>query len=237
MKNPIKMNTSEVFFCICLFASVLFAQEQVLENFETYPKGGIPTGKWKARNGDPKLTMTIAQEGDTKYLQIRDIGKPVQYFKKVDWDIKKYPWVRWRWRVHEFPVGSNELNGKNDSAGGFYVVFPVRLFLPESIKYLWSEVLPPETVIRKKERFPYLVVNSGIDQKGKWVTVERNVYADFKKLFKRNTPDPAAIGFQTDADSTKSKASADYDDVVIMTGPSSDPKTQGVPLMAPNPKK
>ena len=56
-----------------------------------------------------------------------------------------------------------------------------------------------------------MVIRTGTDEKGKWITEERNVLEDYKKLFGREPPNPVAFGFLIDGDDTKGKSWGDYD--------------------------
>ena len=189
------------------------AASETLEDFSTYANRKINDDDWKSRNGDPNSVYKVTTEDQNLFLRADDKGNSVQLFRKKGWRLHDNPIFTWRWRVTEFPKGSNEKGGLNDSAAGVYVVFPNRWFVPESIKYVWSDVLPVGTVIQRHDHFPMLVIRSGRADIGKWITEERNVYDDYKKLFDGRTPsDPVAFGMLTDANDTKSEAIADYDD-------------------------
>ena len=117
--------------------------------------------------------------------------------------------------MNEFPKGADERIGdKNDSAVALYVLFPKRFFIPEAIKYVWSEKAPAEKIIARKKRFPTIVVRSGTSCASKWQTEMRNVKADYEKHFGRKAPKPVAVGFLTDANAVKGKAAGDYDEVI-----------------------
>ncbi len=188
----------------------------LIEDFETLTHGDLPDKGWESRNGSPKGSYKIDLEGSNHYLAAKDTGRSIQVFRKGGWDIAKEPWLKWSWRVKEFPKGADESNPKkNDSAAAIYVVFPRRFFVPEAIKYVWSQVVASETILMKSKKFPAIVVRTGTEMKEKWVDELRNVAEDYKKLFGRNPPDPVAIGFLTDADAVKGSAKADYDNVRV----------------------
>lgn len=209
---------------ICLLTILFFsvpmasaADSLILEDFSSYSEGKIPMSRWRARNGIPSEVYSIVDTGENKYMQAYDTGQSIQMFRKKGWDIDKYPYISWKWRVHTFPEKANELNGYNDSAGGVYVVFPKKWFVPKSIKYVWSTSVKEETVIRRHENFPIIVIRKGEEPLNQWVTEKRNVYKDYKKLFGSSPDDPVAFGFLTDANSVKTvkEAKADYDDIRV----------------------
>jgi hypothetical protein len=198
--------------------SSLSLQGILLEDFGSYQAGEVPNKGWSARGGEAKSSYRIASEkSGNLFLQAQDQGASVQYFREGGWDIKKTPLLSWRWRANEFPKDSNELKGPNDSAAAIYVVFPRRWFVPESIKYIWSEKVPQGTDIKRSSRFPMVIVRSGPASKsGEWQTETRNVYEDYHRLFGRRPSNPVAIGFLTDANDSKSSSKGDYDDIRVL---------------------
>ncbi len=203
-------------FFFVLFVSAAHAEELVLENFQTYSTNTVPDRGWKTREGDANGIYRFAQEGENKYLEAKSNGQSVQLFRDKDWDIKKYPILHWKWRVHQFPAGANEAkDDKNDSAAGVYVIFPRNWFIPEAIKYVWSEVVPKETIFRRRKQFATIVIRTGRAEINEWQSEERNVREDYEKIFGRSVPRPVAFGFLTDGNDTHSKATADYDDISV----------------------
>lgn len=187
-----------------------------LEDFSSYKSGPLPEDGWKTRNGEASSVYSVIIENNNSYLNAHDRGFSVQLFRAKGWKLSEDHMMSWKWRAIKFPVNSNELKGLNDSVAAVYVVFPKRWFVPETIKYIWSEKLPVGTLIRRKDNFPALVIRSGTEDAGKWITEERNVYEDYKKLFDQRSPSsPVAFGVLTDSNDTKSEAIADYDNFVV----------------------
>ncbi len=149
------------------------------------------------------------------------------------WNLKKFPFLEWRWRVTTLPTGANEKNNKTlDSAASVYVIFKKKdiFFLPwdwqpiEVLHYVWSSTLKTKTIVQKKfDKFgielykgKFVVLQSGKDKTGKWVSEKRNVLKDYKKYFgKAPSSNPVIIGFHTHSDKTKTLSIADYDDLII----------------------
>jgi hypothetical protein len=91
--------------------------------------------------------------------------------------------------------------------------------VPESIKYVWSSTLPVGSAMRRSGiGRPWMVVaESGEDELGKWNTYVFNLYEAYKATFGGDPPEvTAGIGILSDANSTKSKAYADYDDILAL---------------------
>ena len=219
----------------------------VLEDFQGYGSTPFPEWEATASSGNTTKVYSIRNEGGRKFLRastveynkkVIQIGRPIKKMKLAGganyWDIYKYPCIQWDWRVHILPENANEISKRDDSAAGIYVVFP-RKNLPildwenqpaDWIKYVWSTTLPIGTVIKKhKKKYGItlyngrvIVVATGRANLKKWVTLKRNVLADYRTYFgKKPRYHPTVIGILTDSNSTKSIAVADYDNILVLT--------------------
>jgi hypothetical protein len=62
-----------------------------------------------------------------------------------------------------------------------------------------------------------LVVSSGIEGIGSWVVVERDVVADYRRLFGKEPPArPLSLTLWSDSDNTKDYAIVDFDDFELL---------------------
>jgi hypothetical protein len=64
-----------------------------------------------------------------------------------------------------------------------------------------------------------VAVESGDENAGTWVTEERNVYEDYRRLFGEDPPDIGAVALMTDTDNTGGEATAYYGDITLQTLP------------------
>jgi hypothetical protein len=218
--------------------------ELMLEDFQKYNRNPFTEWEYRKEYNKAAEVYSIIEENENKYLRgsttpkhsMVQIGKQVNQNNllsknKIDWDIFSYPNLSWDWRITTIPEGANEKHDNtNDSAASIYVVFQ-KMRVPFAsweyqpanwIKYVWSSTLPVGTVItRKFSRFgmslyegKYIVVASGKKDLGKWITVKRNVLADYKTHFGKSPSfNPIVIGILTDSNSTDSSAEADYDNI------------------------
>ncbi|MGM0547050.1 MAG: DUF3047 domain-containing protein, partial [Bacteroidota bacterium] len=61
-----------------------------------------------------------------------------------------------------------------------------------------------------------MVIKSGEEDTGKWVTFERNLVEDYRERFGDDPPrHPLAILILSDGNSTNTHVKADYDDIVL----------------------
>jgi phosphatidylglycerophosphate synthase len=187
---------------------------QVLEDFNNAKTGVFPDS-WDARNKRGKKYYLVQEENSQKFLHATVPSDSVHIYKKVDWDVKALPILTWRWRVSALPPEGNEQNpAKNDTAAAVYVTWvnkwKMQFF---SLKYIWSTSLVSGTSFRQKDTW-VVVVDSGPQNLGQWITHTVDVRADYERLFGQKISDPHAIAILSDSNTTKSTVVADYDDFV-----------------------
>ena len=91
------------------------------------------------------------------------------------------------------------------------------------IKYIWSATLPVGTVMlspssRDGYEIYFIAVKSGGIPASGWAQEVRDVYKDYLRCFNNEQPPRVVgIGVLTDADSTDTEASADYDDFIFLS--------------------
>lgn len=216
-------------------------QVHLLADFQDDTVGNFPYG-WYDRDGnkllinhDPEEQATykyhIDREGTNKFLRYKGMHAKHINFPLINEDkeniyninIFETPILSWKVRAHNLPDNANEKsNDRNDSVASVYVVFDmgkVALFkkVPKTIRYSWS------TTLKEGERDSKLfgnqqiiVVKSGHENIGEWVTFERNLVEDYRRVFGDNPPKtPIAILILSDGDSTGSFVKADYDDILL----------------------
>lgn len=202
-----------------LVAQLSDASFVTLEDFEKSTVGKLPAGwKWKDQDNKTRKPYKVEQEGGNKYLAARDEGQSVIIAKDVNWNLEEYPYVSFRWRVHEVPQGADErFHDKVDSAAGVYFVYRKVLgLIPESVKYVWSSTLPVGSAMQRSGvGKPWMVVaETGTDSLGVWRTYVFNLAEAYKATFGGWPPKEAiGIGILSDANSMKARAYADYDDI------------------------
>ena len=207
-----------------------------LEDFNK--TGDVFFREWRNMDSSesPWQEYYLLTENGKKFLRAsteRNTSLSIQIGKAMNnyWDIFTYPVLSWEWRIYSVPENGNESrSSRNDSAAGLYVLFQRKKvpllgarYQPVNwIKYVWSSTLPVGTVIpRKKEKSGivlydgrYVVVASGKKNLGKWISLRRDVIADYIRFFgTRPSANPVMIAILTDSDKSRSKAIADYADI------------------------
>jgi hypothetical protein len=212
--------------------------DRVLEDFAAANETGLPKG-WKSnssnaleRAGRDKLYQ-VASGSEGNFLQAKAKGSGLTLALDIkDWDLKKHPILRWKWRVHELPKNASEDSSRNDAAASVYVIWKSSLIMRvKSIKFTWSSTLAAGTHLKKRFDNDHVhVLRSGESGKGEWITESINVRELAAKYHPGENDPPLGIAVLTDGDATQSPASADYADFVAcrQAETKSAQKTQGL---------
>ena len=199
----------------------------VFDDFEAHAPGGIPQGwDWierreahpftPDRNTDQR-SFLVEEEHGNRFIRVTTTDAWHRIIRVNDhprmWSLPLRPCLSWAWRAVRLPEGARE-DRVNDTGAAIYVYFGRDwLGRPRSLKYSYSSSLPVGT---EMEFGPLrlIVVSSGLDGTGDWLTVQRNVLDDYRRLFDREPPSqPAFIALWSDSDSTDDRAIADFDDL------------------------
>jgi hypothetical protein len=154
---------------------------------------GLPEGWSLMRHcGTPRINLVRA--GEAYYIHMNsDARSGFGIEKVVRVDLREYPYLNWTWRATQLPRGGDvRKSATDDQAIQIYVVLPATGY-PEAINtpiltYIWDNEAPKGLAIRSPKpwlrKIRYLVVRNKTDQLGQWYTEKRNVYEDYKRIFR-----------------------------------------------------
>ncbi len=181
-------------------------------DFARYTVGEYPED-WKPKEEGAREIYRVLEEGGLRFIRATARGTGLQIGKEFAWDLARFPVLAWKWRPVRFPTGADEREGgKNDSALGVYAVFPHSPVSVKTVKYVWSETVPPGTTATASRGLTrMLVLRSGPPANG-WTEEAVDVMQDYRRLFGEGPKPPRGIALLTDADDTKSEAVGDYTD-------------------------
>ena len=194
-----------------------------IEYFERYKVDEFPTvfKTWPLQRGDAKQVYRVQEENGKKYLAAfddKDLSK--QIFREFDWNIKAFPYLRWKCRARTLPKGAAENNGAtNDSACGVYVLFGKTT--GTALKFTWSTTLPVGTIFEKRPgEMVMKILDSGSKNLNQWRTNSIDVPKMYEELLKKPLKrEPTGFAILTDGNATHSPAACDYADFEIACVP------------------
>lgn len=130
-------------------------------------------------------------------------------------DLRRTPLLRWRWRVLEYPRdGDGRVAERDDQAIGIYISHG-GLLGQRSIAYRWETDTPvgtegDATYAAGVVKVHWIAVRNEKDGTGEWRIDERNVAADFQRVF-GFVPDDPIIAVTSNSQYTRSRAVAELD--------------------------
>jgi len=193
--------------------------------------GEVTVGNFSA--GDLTGWEAKVFKGQTDYQLVRDQGRTVlkaqalasasALIKTLRLDPRQYPLLRWSWKIEGIlPLGDERSKAGDDYAARVYVVFPSPLFWrTRAINYIWANRLPRGQALPNAftANAMMLAVESGPDKAGQWLSEERDLLEDFRRLFGEEPPEIGAVAVMTDADNTGGQAVAYYGDIRLASRP------------------
>lgn len=166
--------------------------------------------------------------GNTKYQLIWLDGREAVHakssatasglFRNIRIDLKKTPWLYWRWRVDSIGSDANERSRAGDDyPARIYVVKKGNLFpwRTRSVNYVWSSNQPVGSSWNSAftSLSKMVAVQSGGAKTGQWLEQRRNVREDFRQLFGEEVDVIDVVAIMTDSDNTGAIFSAYYEQI------------------------
>lgn len=197
-------------------SAVVVAQPATLqvEDWSKDPVGktGVPTG-WEAQTwGSPKYDFKIEADGNGRVLHMKSANEGSTISKEVKLDIRQFPLLQWRWKAVTLPKGADSRKkATDDQACQVYVTFPrtPQAVRSRNIGYVWDTTAPAGTIApsQKTGTVTYVIVRSGPEEAGRWITETRNVLEDYKKIYGQDPGEPVgAVSVAIDSNDTQSSA-------------------------------
>ena len=206
--------------------------KQACERLDTW-KQALPPRKtpegWQSRKFSPifgsgdRYLYRFDRNAEGPFLHLR-AGRDNSFSvgNEREFDITAYRRLRWEWRVTQLPRGGDvRVKAKDDQAGSLCVLFDPQPFGFKSICYVWENAGPIDTPITstRSEDARYLILHTGTQKPfGEWVAQERDVLADYRRLFDADPEDKAIVGISIDANDTRSSAEAYYRRIFFCAG-------------------
>lgn len=181
--------------------------------------------EWENKILKGRVIYKIEHAGTKGYLHALSIGAASAIFYKVRnrFRAKDFPMLSWKWKVVRFPdkekLRIRQGIEKDDYAARVYVIFPSLIFLnSKALEYVWDETAPLDTVCTSpySKNIKLIVVESGRNASGEWVSEERNIFKDYRWAFGSNpTLRVGAIALMSDADNTQEVSEAYFDEIHV----------------------
>ncbi len=207
---------------LCSIALISFAAAEnnilVVSLFSGLKEKALPS-EWQIKEWAGKADVQIVNDGQGQgALRLNSNGTSTALYKDMSLNIKDSPFLNWRWKVTKIPAGGDVRKKEtDDQAAQIYVIFPK---FPAKVNsrmlgYIWDTSAPvgAEVTSTKFSKIKYIVLRSGANELGKWLSEKRNVYDDYKRLFGEEPPMVGKVSLMIDSDDTKTSAESFFGDI------------------------
>ena len=167
---------------------------------------GVPPDwqPYETLGGHPAYDFTVVEDAGHRALLMKSDNDHSTIAKKVELDLRATEIFRWDWKILRFPEGADlRRRATSDATGHLFVVWPrfPALIRSRLIGYVWDATLPADTVVRSRKSgtVTFIVVRSGPERLGQWVTEERNVANDYRRVFGETAPNASALALSPEA--------------------------------------
>jgi hypothetical protein len=201
-----------------------------------------PWEPWFIVRGNTPTTYRVVEVDGAGALEADSAEGGSGMWRKIRVDPNVQPVMEWRWRV---PAEVETRFEKNSSASPpvrLSLAFhgdPGKLDFDDRVKlrmaraltvnglpyasllYVWMVGVPVDTVLHSPhtDRVRMIVVESGVQRAGEWITLRRNVVEDFRRAFGEEPDDIVGVGLMTDYGDDGSRRRALYGDITFRSGP------------------
>jgi len=203
---------------VLILIGIANAADTVIEDWKAYKVGstGLP-GEWKPQNwGSPNYNnLEIVDDEGRRALHLKSANDSTTLNREIKGrvNLKQTPILEWDWKSTVLPTGGNSCKkATDDQAGQIFVVWPR---FPEAVRsriigYVWDTTQPVGTVCKSEKTgtVTYVVIRSGPADLNRWLTEQRNVVDDFRKIYGDAPDDPSVLSLSIDSNDTGTKAEA-----------------------------
>lgn len=207
------------------------------------PHGWMP---YAVRRDLTRTRYAVVRDGNQRVLHARAAASATGLRCAVDIDPAAFGHLQFSWRVQQVPTQANVAAAEHDDCpariivafGGDDTRLPLRdrLFF-EQVELFTGQRLPFATLMyvwdghghalesvhrnHRTARIQYLTVESGPQRAGRWLHYERDVVADYQRVFGEAPGHIVGVGVLTDADALKIDLEAWYGDIMLASTPTS----------------
>ena len=214
--------------------------------FSAAPVGRAPTGwhSYEVRRDVKRTKYAVVRDGERNVLHARAAASATGLRCAVQIDPAQFGHLQFSWRVRDVPGRADVAAAEHDDCparlilafGGEDARLPLRdrLFF-EQVELFTGQRLPFATLMyvwdggrhaaesvhrnHRSARIQYLTLESGAQRAGRWLHYQRDVVADYRRVFGEAPGPITGVGVLTDADALKGEMEAWYGDISLSPEP------------------
>jgi hypothetical protein len=192
------IGTIIVGLCLHLACRPAIAEDIPMLEVEEQPDQAALRG-WELTTHDGTAELATVREEIGPALKLHADKSSFSIQKEIDVDLRVTPWLVWQWKVTALPKrGDFTRTERDDQAAQLIIAFSKSFWeIRKSLSYIWGNTFPIGTMddTAAGALLPLLdmkavVVRSGEQEMGIWISESRNVFEDYKQLYGKE-PDRA----------------------------------------------
>lgn len=176
---------------------------------------------WETKHFKGTTDYRIVQEDGRTVVRAHAKAAASGLTKNIKFNPVSYRYLKWSWKIAKTVPGGNEKTKQGDDyAARVYVIFPGHFFWQmRALNYIWANKLPRNDFIANAftSNAMMIAVESGSSRAGQWIVEERDILADYRRVFGEEPPEAGGIAIMTDTDNTGAEATAWYGDIILST--------------------
>jgi len=208
---------------------------------------GQPPAAWQPyalRKDLTRTRYTVVREGQRQVLNARAAASATGLRCAVQIDPARLGHLQFSWRVRDVPPQADVSEAVRDDCPARLILafdgddtrLPLReRLLFDQVELFTGQRLPFATLMyvwdggrhavesvhrnHRTTRIQYLTVESGAQRAGRWLHYQRDVVADYQRVFGEAPGQIIGVGVLTDADALKLQLEAWYGDITLASGP------------------
>jgi hypothetical protein len=217
-----KIIRTEILLIILIISYSLFLPAKAQSDqliIETFSKGvdkkGVPLD-WELKEKEGTPIIKLEKEENTHVLHLISENSSFGIAKRINVDIKEYPYINFKWKATELPKnGDFRKKETDDQAAQLYVAFGTFKLTAKIVGYLWENMAPKllTGVSPAWSKTRLIVLESGSENVGKWVFEKRNIYNDYQELFEEEPSEAQLISLYINSQHTNSRAESYFGEI------------------------
>jgi hypothetical protein len=192
--------------------------EIVLADFRQAQTAVADSWELVVKTGEPQLQLV--QDPDGQALQLRSTHASFALQRKVNISLQDYPYLVWQWKVTTLPEeGDFRHAHTDDQAAQLIVAFSSNRFL----SYVWDSTAPKGMLAEAPSQsflgVAVLVLQSGRQELGTWMTERRNLIEDYMRAFGEAPETMKGLRIQINSQHTRSQAETYWKSIALQSNP------------------
>lgn len=202
---------------LVLPSSLISADTSGRYQVSAFARGSL--AEWQEKRFSGKTDYQLVRIEGEQVLQASSTDSASGLYKEASIDLKKTPYLNWRWRVeNRIESGDEKQKAGDDYVARIYLVINHKYFFWKSLalSYVWANKSIKGEIWNNAfagDSVKMFALRSAEEATDVWLSEKRNVYEDLKLAFGESISSIDAVAIMTDTDNSKSKAIAYYSDI------------------------